>query len=144
MLAGASRPRAAQRQLDDLGHQAAVGVRHLPPLDLRARVDPVVVRVRLREEEDRARRVPLGHALERCARLLHPTRRHPGDVRHHRCPHARPVGGRLASQPRERRVDVGEADVLAEPAQFLQGRRHDRPSRCMSSSALGGPHVPDG
>ena len=138
------RPRATQRELDHLGHEAAIGVRHLPPLDLRPRVDAVVVRVRLGEEEDRPRRVPLAHPGERGARLLPPPVRHPGDVRHHRRPHARCLGRRLVTQPRECRVHVGEANVLAEPGQLLHGRRHDRPSRWRSSSALGGPHDPEG
>ena len=138
------RSRAAQRELDHLGHEAAIGVRHFPPLDLRPRVDPVVVGPRLGEEEDRPRRMPLGHSLERLARRLHPLGRHPRDVRHHRGAHARGLARGLRAQPRERRVHVGEADVLAVPGEVLQGRRHDRPSRWRSSSALGGPHEPAG
>ena len=138
------RPRAAQRQLDDLGHEAAIRVRHLPPLDLGPSVDAVVVRVGLRKEEDRPRRVPLGHPLERGPRRLPPPVRHPREVRHHRRPHARRLGGRLCPEPRERCVHVAEADVLPEPAQLFQCRRHDRPSRCRRCSALGGPHEPAG
>ena len=64
-------------------------------------VDPVEAGVRLRDEQDRARRVPLRHPVERRARPLQPRLGHPRDVRHHARAQVRrrPAARRLGAQP---------------------------------------------
>jgi len=74
-----------------------------------------------------------------------PLRRRPRDVRHHRRAQVRlrPRVRRLVPQSRQLALDLGDADVLARPVVLCrQWRRHDRPSRCNSSSEADGPHVP--
>ena len=86
-----------QQRLDDAGrrlHALAAELqadrlhRDLPVLADRVAVDldvrfDRVLRLRIRNEHDRARRMPLGQSREDVLRGLDPLLRHPGDVRHH-------------------------------------------------------------
>ena len=97
---GRLRARAEQPQLDHL----RADVRGRRPASRSARARPSAS-IRSSpasgsgNEQDRARRMPLGHAGERGARLLEPRLRHPREVRHHaRAQVRRPPSGADAAR----------------------------------------------
>ncbi len=77
------RARPVQMQLHHLGAHVALDVGHREGQQRHLRVDPVEARVRLRDDQDGPRRVPLRHPGERGPRPLEPRLRHPGEMRHH-------------------------------------------------------------
>jgi hypothetical protein len=135
--------RPVQAQLDHLGADRPLDPRGLDALERGPGVDPAAVAVRLRDEEQRPRRVQLRHAFEGRPGPVEPVRRHPGDVRHHARPQVRRRArlGDAVAEAGQRPRDVADRDVLARPG-LAQCLRHDRPSRWRSSSAARGPHVP--
>ena len=85
------------------------------------RVETVVL-IGLRHEQQRPRRVALGHPGERLLRCALPLGRRPRDVRHHRCAEVRLRAflRRLGAQPRQLALDLRDRDVLARPGGFDQ------------------------
>ena len=107
-----------------------------------------VVPVRLREEQDPARRVTLAEPGQCADGRLLPLARHPREMGHDARPQVRAfrLVRRLLTQLAERAHDVADLDVLAGPLDGLncgaQCRSHALPSRRISSSEPAGPHVP--
>ena len=148
MLAGASQHPTSQAQLDHLG-------RDMPPMLAERKGDhgdlgvDSVGCLRLREEEDPTGRVSLFEAGERLDGGFLPLGRHPGEVGHDARSQVGPLGlvRRFLAEAAESRGHVFDGDVLARPLLFMcmghaQCRSHSLPSRCISSSAATGPHVP--
>ena len=88
-----------------------------------ARLDPRLA-ARLRDEEDRPRRMALEQARERRPRLRAPLGRAPDDVRHRaRAELGHPVGGLARTQPPQLALDVGDDAHGASSAGARSGRR---------------------
>ena len=92
-----------------------------------------------RYEEDRPRRMALLEPRDDCPRLGQPARRRPDEVRHR----ARPQVGAVVLELRRTAAPPARArSRRPRPSDVAQCRRQLRPSRCNSSSAAVGPHVP--
>ncbi len=98
--------------------------------------------IRVRNEKDRARRMALGHAAER---LLRPPRAIPAAPRRNAssrsCACSTPRRSTRLRRRASSRSISRDRRVLAVPV-LGQCRRHERPSRWISSSAEGGPQLP--
>ena len=134
---GVVRRLAAETQLDHLGeHLAAAG--ELEVADRRVRLDAAAAAGE-RHEDDRPRRVTLGETREHALRARRPTRAAPrrggsscsSGARARRRPPRGSASARASARSRRRRPSV--------PPQCL---RHERPSRCTSSSERAGPQLP--
>jgi hypothetical protein len=108
-------------QLDHLAAHGAVA--HREAADGQLGVDAALGALAVGHEDDRPRRVPLRHPLERPLRRVQPGRRHPRDVRHHARPLVRApaLPGGLVAQARELGLDVGDRHVGAAP--FVRERQ---------------------
>ena len=136
---------AAQVQLDHLAADGAVADREAAHGDARRRSGSCLVGAR--HEDHRARGMPLGQPLERSLGRVEPLAAAP-----RRRASSRSSAGAGCAPRRPRRRGAARAPTRSRRAsrrgrQFSlldQWRRHERPSRCSSSSADGGPHVPAG
>ena len=135
-LAGCLDALAAEPHANHLGAHGTVAEREA--LHRRVHVELVVV-LRPREEQDRARRMLLREARERALRRFLPLLRHPCEVRHHARALIRRLPGRRrrVAQLGELAFDLATTVETAISAGARRGRR-----AAISSLALAGPHVP--
>ena len=135
---GVVRGLAAETQLDHLGQHLAPS-RELEVADRRVRLDAAAAAGE-RHEDDRPRGVTLRETREDALRRADPLGRRPDEVGHRARAELRNAVGLLAAAlPRELPLDLG--DDAHVPPQCL---RHERPSRCTSSSDRAGPQLPAG